>query len=101
MGGGKEELINTLIFLLEGTKHVPCKYKVTMLSQNCSSWVGVNVAFMTCIVWDTRSSYVISTEVYIYLTGLHLVWLDDLITVSFKNPGTCLQKYALSHPRRW
>ena len=73
------------ILLLEDTNHVPYKYKLTTLSLNCSSWVAVNVAFMACI-WDTRSKYVISTEVYICLTGLHFVWLVDLLTVSVKIP---------------
>jgi hypothetical protein len=70
------------ILLLEDTYHIHYKYKVTILSQNFSSWVGVNVAFMAYIVWDTGSSYIIGTEVYICLTVLHFMWLGDLITVS-------------------
>jgi hypothetical protein len=70
--------------LLEDTYHVPYKYKVTTLSLNCTSWVGVNVTFMTCVVWDTRSNCIIIPEVYICLTVLNFVWLGDLITISIK-----------------
>ena len=42
--GKNWEHLHTL--LLEDTNYAPYKYKVTTLSLNCSSWVGVNVAFM-------------------------------------------------------